>query len=108
MNPNKKIIKIQPNIQPNRLELGRARALAARLYPPVKISIKPSGINPLEHKVIKHLNPANKKRVFIVGGGASLIGFDFNSLVNEDVIAVNKAIEFVHHAKYFIDRKSVG
>jgi len=41
--------------------------------------------------------------VYIVGGGASLRGFDFkNKLRGKRVIAVNKAIFFVPHADVFI------
>jgi len=35
------------------------------------------------------------KRVFIVGGGESLKGFDFNRLAGEDVIAINLAYQFI-------------
>lgn len=42
-----------------------------------------------------------KNRVFVVGGGASLKGFDFDRLANEDTIAVNKAM-FSLPATYFI------
>jgi hypothetical protein len=46
----------------------------------------------------------NKKSdtVFIVGGGPSLIGFNFSALKNFDTIAVNKSIEYVPDANYFI------
>ena len=46
----------------------------------------------------------NKKSdtVFIVGGGPSLMGFDFMQLKNVDTIAVNKSIEYVPDANYFI------
>ena len=40
--------------------------------------------------------------VFIVGGGPSLIGFDFNSLANHDTIVVNKAVEYVPDPTYFV------
>ena len=39
---------------------------------------------------------------FIIGGGPSLQGFDFNSLNDKDVIAVNMAAFDVPNAKYFI------
>ena len=39
---------------------------------------------------------------FVVGGGPSLTGFDFTQLNGYDVIAVNKAVEYVHNPKYFI------
>jgi hypothetical protein len=40
--------------------------------------------------------------VFIVAGGPSLIGFDFNKLNGYDTIAVNKSIEFIKDPTYFI------
>ena len=40
--------------------------------------------------------------VFIVGGGPSLIGFDFNSLTGCDTIVINKAVEYVPNPTYFI------
>ena len=43
-----------------------------------------------------------KKPVFIIAGGESLAGFDFNKLQFQDVIAVNKSIFSVPWAKYFI------
>ena len=42
------------------------------------------------------------KRVFIVGGGPSLIGFDFNKLINEDTIAINRSVFDLPRAKYFL------
>jgi hypothetical protein len=44
----------------------------------------------------------DKNRVFIIGGGPSLVNFDFSILTNEDTICVNKAIEFVDNPTYFI------
>jgi len=41
-------------------------------------------------------------RIFIVGGGSSLIGFPWKMLRNEDTIAVNAAIFDVPNANYFI------
>lgn len=55
----------------------------------------------LQNEVI-FLPKAKKSRVFIIGGGTSLTGFDFSLLKDEDVIAVNKSIEYVESAKYFI------
>lgn len=43
-----------------------------------------------------------QNRVYIVGGGESLIGFDFSVLRGKDVIAINKSILDVPFAKYFI------
>lgn len=39
---------------------------------------------------------------FIVGGGPSLLGFDFSLLSGKDVIVVNKAVEDYPQANYFI------
>lgn len=41
-------------------------------------------------------------RVWIVGGGPSLHKFNFDRLVSEDVIAVNKSVFDLPKAKYFI------
>ncbi len=41
-------------------------------------------------------------RVFIVGGGPSMVGFDFSMLANEDTIAINKALFDLPSANYFI------
>jgi hypothetical protein len=57
---------------------------------------------PLSNLIINPLPKPKKSRVFIIGGGASLNGFNFSSLKDEDVIAVNKSIEYVDYAKYFI------
>lgn len=43
-----------------------------------------------------------KNRVFIIGGGPSLHGFNFNKLINEDTIAVNRSIFDLPTANYFI------
>ena len=39
---------------------------------------------------------------FVVGGGPSLVGFDFSQLNGYDTIAVNKAVEYISNPKYFI------
>ena len=49
-----------------------------------------------------HFLEKGSDRVFIVGGGPSLIGMDLSFLDNEDVICVNKAIDLVKNPKYFI------
>jgi hypothetical protein len=41
-------------------------------------------------------------RCFIVGGGPTLIGFNFNKLNHQEVIAVNQAIFNLPNSKYFI------
>lgn len=44
----------------------------------------------------------SSNRVFIVGGGPSLLNVNLNFLNSEDVICVNKAIDLVKNPKYFI------
>lgn len=43
-----------------------------------------------------------KDEVYIIGGGASLRGFDFNKLNGKDTIAVNKALFYIPNPTYFI------
>ena len=43
-----------------------------------------------------------RKEVYIIGGGNSLKGFDFNKLKNRDTIVVNKAVKYVPNPTYFI------
>ena len=40
--------------------------------------------------------------VFVVGGGPSLVGFDFSTLVNRCTIAVNKSVFHIPNPNYFI------
>ena len=49
-----------------------------------------------------HFLERGSDRVFIVGGGPSLIGMNLSFLDNEDVICVNKAIDLIKNPKYFI------
>ena len=56
---------------------------------------------PLINEVRTLVKP-KKSRVFIIGGGTSLSGFNFSLLKDEDIIAVNKSIESVPHANYFV------
>lgn len=44
----------------------------------------------------------NAKEVYIVGGGASLKGFDFDKLKNKDTIAINKSLFYLDNPTYFI------
>jgi len=54
-------------------------------------------------KNISQLGDAKRSdTVFIIGGGPSLIGFDFNTLRGKDTIVVNKAVDFVPNPNYFI------
>ena len=43
-----------------------------------------------------------QEEVYIIGGGASLKGFDFSSLKDKDTIAINKSIFHVINPTYFI------
>ena len=47
-----------------------------------------------------------KERIFIVGGGPSLKGFDFSKLANEDTIAINDAAMFVPDPTFCITADS--
>ncbi len=49
-----------------------------------------------------HLPKPSKDICFVIGGGPSLSGFDFNQLDGYDTIAVNKAVEFINNPTYFI------
>jgi len=40
--------------------------------------------------------------VYIIGGGSSLIGFDFSKLENKTTITVNKGITYVPNLNYFV------
>lgn len=42
------------------------------------------------------------RSIYIVGGGNSLKGFNFNKLSNKDTIVVNKAISYVPNPTYFV------
>lgn len=44
----------------------------------------------------------NSDSVFIIGGGPSLVGFDFSLLDGKDTIAVNKSVEYIKQPTYFI------
>lgn len=88
-----------------------------------KVTVRPNNttqVHPNAHKQFRTLkrrkNKENAKPIrfateitqatnevcFIVGGGPSLIGFDFNQLSGFDTIAVNKAVEYLHNPTYFI------
>tara|TARA_R100000541_G_scaffold57099_1_gene66969 strand:- start:925 stop:2451 length:1527 start_codon:yes stop_codon:yes gene_type:complete len=66
--------------------------------------------NPLTEEIappIKFLenikfNSNDSEICFVVGGGPSLNGFDFNQLNEFDTIAVNKAVEYIPNPNYFI------
>jgi hypothetical protein len=42
------------------------------------------------------------ERVFIIGGGPSLINVDLSFIKDDDVICINKAIDLIKNPKYFI------
>jgi hypothetical protein len=69
------------------------------------VSINKKDNVPTKLKILTDLNDLSSKssnKVFIVGGGPSLQKFDFKTLEGHDVIAVNKSIEYVDKAKYFL------
>lgn len=43
-----------------------------------------------------------KKEIFIIGGGESLKGFDFNLLKDKTTMVINKAIFYLKNANFFI------
>lgn len=52
-------------------------------------------VNPIEHhnKIVAKVDPIwQNETVYIIGGGPSLIGFNWNSLIGKRTIAINKAI----------------
>jgi hypothetical protein len=64
---------------------------------------------PLQEQVVAPINflsteftKSNNNICFVVGGGPSLNGFDFNQLSGYDTIAVNKSVEFIPNPTYFI------
>lgn len=48
----------------------------------------------------------NREKVFIIGGGPSLKGFDFDLLKNQNTIAVNYAVKYVPNPTYFLTADS--
>jgi hypothetical protein len=76
-------------------------------YPPKGLS-KQDDSNELirrastEVNIVKSIHRVEKESVIIVGGGPSLIGFDFSTLNGFDTIVVNKAIEYVEKPTYFV------
>ena len=48
----------------------------------------------------------NKRRVFIVGGGTSVKGIDFNLLKDEDIIATNWSAKHIPSPTYFLTADS--
>lgn len=71
---------------------------------PVALSKEDIAKNPSLTKVtiVNDIPAPENSKVFIIGGGPSLSNFDFSTLEGQDVIAVNKSIEHVQSAKYFI------
>jgi hypothetical protein len=111
----RKIITIKPTqniILPNKTVIKSQQAdgiVSPGGNPKRTMIIKPNGRSLLVADLPSLIKPFpeiynNKKSnaVFIVGGGPSLSGFNFGSLKNVDTIAVNKAIEYVPGANYFI------
>ena len=57
---------------------------------------------PIRFMESHHLPKPTQDICFVIGGGPSLSGFDFSSLVGYDTIAVNKSVEFISNPTYFI------
>lgn len=49
-----------------------------------------------------NLPKGEKDRIYIIGGGSSVLQCDLKSLIDGDVMAVNRAIEYVDNPTYFI------
>lgn len=43
-----------------------------------------------------------RKEIYIIGGGASLIGFDFAKLKNKDTMTINKSLFYLNNPTYHI------
>lgn len=78
---------------------------------PIKVTSQPVRDSSLKlitepnHKKINETTTfltRSSNRVFIVGGGPSLLNLNLEFLNSEDVICVNKAIDLVKNPKYFI------
>jgi len=58
----------------------------------------------INSKITQKFNSSSwlNRRCFIIGGGESLINFDFSCLKNELIITINKAFQFVPNATIII------
>ena len=72
------------------------------------LKIEPSTIQ--DHQLIKNQNTIQEKLfknqdVYLIGGGPSLINFDFNRLQGKNIIVINKAMYYIPWAQvlYFSD-----
>ena len=65
-------------------------------------SVKKPSDSQRKLNIVKELKKPSSDSVYIIGGGPSLRGFDFSRLEGHDTIAVNKAIEYVESATYFV------
>lgn len=61
----------------------------------------PPTIVPVQKKFLKDAQALGSE-VYIVGGGSSLTGFDFKTLINKCTIAVNKSVFNVPNRNYFV------
>ena len=73
----------------------------SRNFSRTKKTIKEKLAEPI-HFVQSSISKGSSDICFVVGGGPSLNGFDFNQLSGYDTIAVNKAVEYIHNPTYFI------
>jgi len=102
MSQKKRIIKyLKPDIVKSVANINKNMSRPAVPKKTVSIPTNYTEI-PLPNLINNFTNKPKNNRVFIIGGGSSLSGFDFSILKDEDIIAVNKSIEYVNYAKYFV------
>lgn len=66
---------------------------ASQVYPPIPVKKINETTTFLEKK---------SNKVFILGGGPSLLNYDLSKIDSEDIICVNQSINLVKNPKYFI------
>jgi uncharacterized Rossmann fold enzyme len=103
-------------IRKRQVQLARARKLKAQRQEKIQQQAKAKAQKPkprLNRNFVSHALPVPEdikadeynKECYIVGGGPSLIGFDWSNLDNKFVIAINRAYEVLPEAQivYFTD-----
>ena len=81
---------------PSRINKGNVnKKNVTKLVAPIKVNKQPKKVNiPERHNMYSKVTPIWKgDTVFIIGGGPSLKGFDWSSLIRKKTIAINKAIQ---------------
>jgi uncharacterized Rossmann fold enzyme len=100
--PDRKIItESTVRKDPNQIDARKHATIEQRIN---KISERigvPSGETHTSN-ISELFSKKNSDTVFIIGGGPSLKDFDFSSLIDQDTMCVNKAVEFVPNPTYFI------